>query len=81
MIRSLIYLHSLNICHRDIKPHNFVLKNNRIFLCDFGAAKIISKIMKIKMHHMYFLDNTDLLNFCLVNKNMIKVLIYGQLVV
>jgi serine/threonine protein kinase len=43
MIRSLIYLHSLNICHRDIKPHNFVLKNNRIFLCDFGAAKIISK--------------------------------------
>jgi len=42
MIRSLIYLHSLNICHRDIKPHNFVLKNNRIFLCDFGAAKIIS---------------------------------------
>lgn len=39
MIRAVAYIHSLNICHRDIKPHNFVIKNNRILLCDFGAAK------------------------------------------
>lgn len=41
MLRSLVYIHALNICHRDIKPHNFVIKNNRIFLCDFGASKVI----------------------------------------
>lgn len=41
MLRSLLYIHSLNICHRDIKPHNFVIRNERIFLGDFGAAKVI----------------------------------------
>lgn len=43
MFRSLVYLHSLNICHRDIKTHNFVIKNNIICLCDFGSAKVINK--------------------------------------
>lgn len=43
LCRSLAYIHSLGICHRDIKPQNllcnpetFVLK-----LCDFGSAKIL----------------------------------------
>jgi len=43
MFRSLVYLHSLNICHRDIKTHNFVIKNNIICLCDFGSSKVINK--------------------------------------
>lgn len=38
-----MYIHGLNICHRDIKPHNFVTKSNRILLCDFGASKIMNQ--------------------------------------
>lgn len=39
MLRSLIYIHSLNICHRDIKPHNFLIEKDKVVLCDFGSAK------------------------------------------
>ena len=41
MLRSLHYLHCQNICHRDIKPHNFLINSNRVVLCDFGSAKIL----------------------------------------
>lgn len=46
MFRSIMYIHGLNICHRDIKPHNYVLKSNRILLCDFGASKIMNQKQK-----------------------------------
>jgi glycogen synthase kinase 3 beta len=42
MCRSLLYLHCKSICHRDIKPDNFLMsKNGRIVLSDFGSAKFI----------------------------------------
>lgn len=43
MFRSLAYIHSLGICHRDIKPQNLLLDSNRgiLKLCDFGSAKIL----------------------------------------
>jgi glycogen synthase kinase 3 beta len=42
MCRSLMYLHSKSICHRDIKPNNFLInKKGRIVLSDFGSAKFI----------------------------------------
>lgn len=40
MARSVFYIHSKGITHRDINPSNFVMKKNgRIALCDFGSAK------------------------------------------
>lgn len=41
MLRSLAYIHNLNICHRDIKPQNILVDINthRLVICDFGSAK------------------------------------------
>ncbi|KAI8929499.1 kinase-like domain-containing protein [Entophlyctis helioformis] len=43
LFRSLAYIHSLGICHRDIKPQNLLLDPNLgiLKLCDFGSAKIL----------------------------------------
>ena len=45
MLRSLAYIHNLNICHRDIKPQNILIniKNHKLVMCDFGSAKILNK--------------------------------------
>lgn len=41
--RSLSYIHSLGICHRDIKPQNVLINptTHELKLCDFGSAKIL----------------------------------------
>jgi len=43
LFRSLLYIHSLGVCHRDIKPQNLLLDPNSgvLKLCDFGSAKIL----------------------------------------
>ncbi|CAG8456985.1 17518_t:CDS:2 [Acaulospora morrowiae] len=43
LFRSLAYIHSLGICHRDIKPQNLLLNPSTgvLKLCDFGSAKIL----------------------------------------
>jgi len=45
--RALAYVHSLGICHRDIKPQNLLLnpETHIVKLCDFGSAKILEKGM------------------------------------
>jgi serine/threonine protein kinase len=41
LLRSLNYIHSLGICHRDIKPQNLLIDaaSGVLKLCDFGSAK------------------------------------------
>ncbi|VEL28911.1 unnamed protein product [Protopolystoma xenopodis] len=41
MLKALAYLHSLNICHRDIKSSNLLVDEDTLVLkvCDFGSAK------------------------------------------
>ncbi|UYV71551.1 GSK3B, partial [Cordylochernes scorpioides] len=40
LLRSLAYLHSLGICHRDIKPDNLLVdhRSGVLKLCDFGRS-------------------------------------------
>jgi len=45
LLRALAFIHSLGICHRDIKPQNLLLdpQTGILKLCDFGSAKILVK--------------------------------------
>jgi glycogen synthase kinase 3 beta len=41
LLKSLVFMHSRGIAHRDIKPQNVLIddKTGGLRLCDFGAAK------------------------------------------
>lgn len=39
MTKSIFRVHNKKICHRDLKPNNFLLLNNQIRLSDLGTAK------------------------------------------
>lgn len=43
LCRALAYIHSLGVCHRDIKPQNLLVnpKTHELKLCDFGSAKVL----------------------------------------
>lgn len=41
--RALAHMHSMGICHRDIKPQNLLVDKvtHQLYLCDFGSAKVL----------------------------------------
>ncbi|GAA5856977.1 hypothetical protein JCM9279_000520 [Rhodotorula babjevae] len=43
LLRALSYLHSIGVCHRDVKPHNLMVDpgSGRLVLIDFGSAKVL----------------------------------------
>lgn len=43
--RALAHIHSIGICHRDIKPQNLLVhpQTQQLKLCDFGSAKTLVK--------------------------------------
>ena len=40
MVQILQSIHEANVIHCDIKPANFMMKNDHIYLVDFGLSKI-----------------------------------------
>ena len=38
IINNVILLHKNNISHQDLKPENIMIKNNKVFIIDFGLA-------------------------------------------
>ncbi|GAA5908679.1 hypothetical protein JCM8208_002185 [Rhodotorula glutinis] len=45
LLRALSYLHSIGVCHRDVKPHNLMCDpaSGRLVLIDFGSAKVLGE--------------------------------------
>lgn len=43
IVDGLQYLRHKNIIHRDIKPNNILVSNNKLKICDFGFAKTVDE--------------------------------------
>lgn len=45
LLQGISFCHQHNCIHRDVKPENILLtKNDVVKLCDFGFARIMSKL-------------------------------------
>jgi serine/threonine protein kinase len=39
LLNALAYVHSRSVLHKDIKPHNVLVKDGKIYLADFGLSR------------------------------------------
>ncbi len=50
LIRAVAYIHQRGIRHRDIKPENILVKQDEVFLADFGISQMgLGKTMSTTM--------------------------------
>jgi len=53
LLEGLSFIHEKNICHRDLKPDNLLMDEQKnIKLCDFGSAKILDGKCKKNIPHI-----------------------------
>jgi serine/threonine protein kinase len=84
IVFALYYLHSNNICHRDLKPQNLLLdKKKNIKLVDFGFAKDYPHGEKLQdilgspafmppemiVKHGYYPELTDVWFYCVIYRH------------
>lgn len=52
---AITYLHSMDVCHRDIKPNNLLVHDNNVLLADFGLSR------KLEGKYGYYINGTGFL--------------------
>jgi serine/threonine protein kinase len=50
MLECLKQVHSLNFLHRDVKPANFMVKDGRVYIMDFGIGIDYMTKGDVRMH-------------------------------
>lgn len=53
LLEGLAFVHSKNICHRDLKPDNVLLDEDmNVKICDFGSSKVLDGKSKKNIPHI-----------------------------